>query len=149
MIPGYEKFTYSGYTQANPQTLPTLYFKQGRYTQQHTDHANIGWHPYDAPVYRLTNITPAAVADIMKIPPGDPRENDFARDVIAGKYDDQSETGTCCECFSYDGKSYSVHISRSRFIAVGTDGFKIEYSREYAMSVLRDGTVAPNEYRDF
>ncbi|MFY0629713.1 MAG: hypothetical protein JXR05_04980 [Flavobacteriaceae bacterium] len=34
-----------GYTQANPNQLPTLYYTNGRLTLQHGNCRNIGWHP--------------------------------------------------------------------------------------------------------
>jgi hypothetical protein len=35
----------NGYTQANPNQLPTLYYANGRLTLQHANCSNIGWHP--------------------------------------------------------------------------------------------------------
>lgn len=35
----------TGYTQANPNQLPTLYYANGRLTLQHGNCRNIGWHP--------------------------------------------------------------------------------------------------------
>lgn len=36
---------FIGYTQADPNQLPTLYYQNGRLTLQHAHCRNIGWHP--------------------------------------------------------------------------------------------------------
>lgn len=39
------KGNFVGYTQADPNQLPTLYYQNGRLTLQHAHCRNIGWHP--------------------------------------------------------------------------------------------------------
>lgn len=36
---------FVGYTQADPNQLPTLYYQNGRLTLEHAHCRNIGWHP--------------------------------------------------------------------------------------------------------
>lgn len=45
-----------GYTQADPNQLPTLYYQNGRLTLQHAHCRNIGWHPRKPGHYIYGNI---------------------------------------------------------------------------------------------
>lgn len=51
---------YIGYTQSDASQLPTLYFEKGRYTQEHDDPDNIGWHPFNSDKHIARNISSEA-----------------------------------------------------------------------------------------
>lgn len=144
-IKDYQSFTYEGYTEGE-LGFPTLYFKEGRYTQSHKDCNNIGWHPLHYIYCYKINITKEAYNIIMEIPSNDPGESKFAQEVVNGKYTatEQNE-GILCECYTNDKKNYSVHISRSKFVKPIDKYFNAKYNKEYAKDILAKGVLAPKE----
>lgn len=145
MIEGYENFTYEGYTLGGSE--PTLYFKEGRYTQVHDNPDNIGWHPIsNGDKCIRQNINNQGVERIMEIPEDDAEENIFAQEVLKGKYTPQgTEQATLCELYTADDKNFSIHVSRSKFIRTSDSDFNTTYDQAYAREVLKNGKLAPNE----
>lgn len=142
-IKGYENFTYEGYTLGGEK--PTLYFKEGRYTQVHESTENVGWHPLNTVKCYRVNITDEAEKVIMEIPEGDPNESKFALEVVAGKYTAKAGKGILCECYTNDDKQFVVHVSRGRLIRPSDFDFDKTYDAKYAKDVLAKGVLAPNE----
>jgi hypothetical protein len=144
-IKDYQTFTYEGYTEGK-LGFPTLYFKEGRYTQSHEDCNNIGWHPLHYTYCYKINITEKAKKYIMAIPLNDPKESDFAQKVVNGDYTaTEKNEGILCECYTNDKKKYSVHISRGKLVKPSDSYFNIKYNEEYAKDILAKGVLAPNK----
>lgn len=145
-IEGYEKFTYLGYTLGGEK--PTLYFKEGRYTQVHEDSDNVGWHPVNDKIHHQLNISPQEVHEIMKIPPRDPDEQKFCRKILIEKVitGDRTQSTACLfECDMESTGFSNIHVSRGKLIDVGSTGFNMSFGEEYAKKVLSEGHIAKNE----
>jgi hypothetical protein len=147
MIQGYENFSYVGYTQEEESQLPTLYFEEGHYTQQHNDPSNIGWHPIQKGIIcTRINVNANAVKLIMSIQLEETeREENFAERILSGLYTDE-QNGTLCEVF-YDKKdNYNgIHVSRSFLVKTIHNNFNPEFNSDYAKDILRNGDFAANE----
>lgn len=146
MIEGYENYTYEGYTLGSSK--PTLYFKEGRYTQIHDDPNNVGWHPIPTGFKCIRqNINAQGLKRIMEIPEGESaEENLFALDVLKGVYTPRdTEESTLCELYTADNKDFIIHVSRSKLFKTGDGDFNATYNNAYAQEVLKNGDLAPNE----
>ena len=158
MIDGYEDFTYIGYTESKGNHgSPTLYFKEGRYTQVHNNKKNIGWHPCstDASVYRGANITPTAHSEsslARKNEDTEPKKQ-IKEAFLRGELDSELADAKFFEVFKVgkgnpeDGSSWSGHPSRARRLMVGFPDFNENYSEAYAKGILAktESKLAENE----
>ncbi|GHN02226.1 hypothetical protein WSM22_37150 [Cytophagales bacterium WSM2-2] len=144
-IEGAKNFTYIGYTEAEDNKgKPTLYFKEGRYTQFHRITENIGWHPAKGDRYRAENITEDGVKEFDK---AEATKNSsmlyaFCEKFRKGTYDAKPNDPKSLyfECWDLPDNRFSYHISRSRLVRP-TD----QYSEAYAKDILAKGELAPNE----
>ncbi|MBN1990568.1 MAG: hypothetical protein JW783_14285 [Bacteroidales bacterium] len=143
-IKDYQNFTYLGYTEGE-KGYPTLYFKEGRYTQKHDDPENEGWHPVDQH-YRGANIFRKEWERYVKMREGKDQsgKNAFKAAFMKGTYDSNESDAKYFECSSADGVSWIGHPSRSRFIEAGSHGCNPLYDAAYAMSILEKGKIADN-----
>lgn len=139
-INGYTEFTYVGYTLGGEK--PTLYFAEGRYTQEHEILENIGWHPNPPGDCVRINITEEAADLYLQIE--DNEIEGFAKEVIKGTYN-ATAGGVLCECHIKNGIFHGIHVSRGRLIRLADSNFEKTYSKEYATKVLAIGELAPNE----
>ena len=106
-----------GYTQADPNQLPTLYFQHGRLTLQHSHCRNIGWHPRKTKYkYVYGNI----------LNPNHPKklfsngtvfnEGAFEAAVAEAKGSDPPDVRLIELYYNNDNIIKSRHVSRSRLI---------------------------------
>ncbi|MDX2362861.1 MAG: hypothetical protein QNK23_18770 [Crocinitomicaceae bacterium] len=130
--------TYLGYTLG--RTKPSLYFENGRYTQEYPDKDNIGWHP-NGSNHRGENITKDRYDEIMAIEVGDTvKEKAFVVEFKKGSYDSDASTA---KYFEVSG-SADIHPSSSRLIKTSYNDFDDQYDATYASNVLKNGVNAPN-----
>lgn len=143
-IKDYQNFTYLGYTEGE-EGYPTLYFKEGRYTQKHKNPENEGWHPV-VQFYRGANISRKEWERYKKMREDKDQygKNAFKVAFMKGIYDSNESDAKFFECSSKDGVSWLGHPSRSRFIEAGSEGSKSLYDAAYARTILKDGKIAGN-----
>jgi hypothetical protein len=141
MISGGDRFTYIGYTHGgkNSGARPTLYFKEGRYTQDHEEFTNRGWHATKPGVkYACGNVSEAVLSNI--------KTQTNINAFMSGGLRSNDVTGVhLFECYQNGkGEIISTHTSRGRLIKVGDPDFDMQFNDAYAKKVLRDGCYALN-----
>lgn len=121
----------TGYTQSDPNQLPTLYYANGRLTLQHSNCRNIGWHP------RKPNFT-YVYGNILH--PNKPKvfsigtvfdQDEFNKDVALAANSSSDEI-RLIELY-YDGNSTikSRHVSRSKLILGAPPNFILSIVNQF------------------
>lgn len=141
-VNGYETFKYEGYTKGEGVALPTLYFKEGRYTQEHDVPENVGWHPAINPCWR-GNISKESYDyyNSIRSKGDDAAKNKFKKEVMKGTYNAAPGEGFLFEVELVEGQLLA-HPSRSRLITPGDPMFDKTYNAEYTKGVLAKGHLA-------
>ncbi len=141
MISGYESFTYIGYTHGGAASgaRPTLYFKEGRYTQDHNEFTNIGWHPNRPGLnYAFGNVREDMVKSFQ-------RHTNISAFMAGGCRSTDTTGVRLFECYTNaKGEVVSTHVSRGRLVLVGDRDFNQEFNEAYARRVLYLGSYALN-----
>ena len=141
MISGGDSFTYIGYTHGgkNSGARPTLYFKEGRYTQDHDEFTNRGWHATKPGMrYAFGNVSDGVLANIKT-------KTNLNAFMSGGLRSTDTKGVRLFECYqNAKGETISTHVSRGRLIKVGEPDFDKQFDAAYAKKVLREGCYALN-----
>ncbi|TRX54848.1 hypothetical protein FNH22_19025 [Fulvivirga sp. M361] len=164
-----ESGEYIGYTQGSGQP-PTLYFENGRLTQEHPHADNVGWHP-------LRNRQPNHVRINATLELGEVRELVVISDNLSyeeaenaiksirskrrenivkknkknleeklRKFDSESRI-RLYEFLDEDGTIRKPHPSRGHLVRPLDDDFNDAYNEDYAFEQLSNANLAENEIR--
>jgi len=131
--------TYLGYTLG--ANKPTLYFVEGRYTQEHSKATNVGWHPIHS-FHRGANISKTEhdrYSSIRNDPSKTKEKKDFKKDFLKGDFDSNAKDAKYFECDSSDNKNWSAHPSRARLMEIGDQDFDQTYDAKYAKNIVANG----------
>ena len=120
-----------GYTQFDPNQLPTLYFENGRLTLQHSNCRNIGWHP------RKANLT-YVYGNILH--PNNPKvfslgttfvQKDFDDAIALAATSNSNEVKLIELYYDENLKITSRHVSRSKLIAGNPPNFVLNILNQF------------------
>jgi hypothetical protein len=139
-----ESFTYIGYTLGGAK--PTLYFKEGHYTQVHQVAENVGWHPNRHGKYTAVNVSRQFAESILLAKNFAERAKLLKPYVNSAPPEDNSNTAHLLEYWTRGGEIATLHVSRGKLIKVGGPGFNPAYDAKYAYDVLLKGRIARNDY---
>lgn len=144
---------YLGYTQGGgSDQKPTLYFENGRLTQEHSKPKNVGWHPLPEGNHCMVNADSENIIEIKGDFSG-LNDNSLREHVneIVKKYPsspngltDLTELHLVEFCITSDTIS-NRHKSRGKFITVDDEDFNENYDEDYAFEQLESAELAENE----
>lgn len=138
---------YIGYTQGGgPGQKPTLYFENGRLTQEHDHSDNEGWHPLKPGTHYMANVGPHDAIEVIA-PVGvtsdmmEPVIDDYKRK----KGISDTKGPFLLEYNTLGGKVTRTHRSRGKFIRPGDPIFNPSFDDSYAYGQATAAQLAANE----
>ena len=136
---------FLGYTQGDGKNQkPTLYFENGRLTQEHDKPENVGWHPHKGTT-RVVAIYGSG--GLVKLISGDVDPKVVASKIEAHYKERYAFTEDKLVEFDLGEQDVASHWHRSRGILLQANdhNFDQKYGTTYATSQIENATLADNE----